>query len=442
MKRSVWMVVLAGVMAAVVAEAEVSPAVLESAHEAASKGAAWLAGNQQEDGHWGMAETPALTALAIWALQRTDAAAYAEQIQAGTRFVLGFAQPDGSIFCPPRPGQRGGGLANYNTAICLSALHALEGAKEDAAVLRAMQNARTYLAGTQYLDEGLYRGGIGYEPNQPVAHADLSNSHLVYEAMRLSEDLEDLRGAGEKRADLDWDAALDFLAQVQNLEGVNTNAWISTAADDQGGFIYRPMAVGGRQGPPPSAARPASSAGEGGEGEAAPASPRFPRLPEGASGVGGMMRGENGAAAALPDGAVATAGAAGGHPATVHPYGSMTYAGLLSLIYARLDADDVRVQAAKDWTQRHWTLEENPGMGPEGLYYFFVTLSKCMAAMGEEQVVQPDGTSISWREDLLKRLVALQQADGSWVNDNNRWWEADPGLVTSYTLLAIASALE
>jgi squalene-hopene/tetraprenyl-beta-curcumene cyclase len=120
----------------------------------------------------------------------------------------------------------------------------------------------------------------------------------------------------------------------------------------------------------------------------------------------------------------------------------MTYAGLLSLIYARLDADDVRVQAAKDWTQRHWTLEENPGMGPEGLYYFFVTLSKCMAAMGEEQVVQPDGTSISWREDLLKRLVALQQADGSWVNDNNRWWEADPGLVTSYTLLAIASALE
>ena len=65
-----------------------------------------------------------------------------------------------------------------------------------------------------------------------------------------------------------------------------------------------------------------------------------------------------------------------------------------------------------------------------------------MAAMGDETVTRPDGTTVPWRDDLLERLVALQRPDASWCNDNNRWWEADPALVTSYTLLAIASALD
>lgn len=418
------------------ASAKVGPDTAAAAREAAAKAAAWLAAAQQPDGHWGMAETPALTALAMWALQRTDPATYADQIAAAAAFVLQNAQPDGSIFFPPRPGVRGGGLANYNTAICLSALHSLPNALTDPAILRAMQNARAYLAGTQYLDEGLFRGGIGYDPEQPTPHADLSNSHMVYEAMHLTEDIEDLRAEGEKRADLDWDAALDFLAQVQNLPEVNTNAWVSSQPDDLGGFIYRPAAVGAAErrggpgahrGPPPGAQ----------DAAATPASPRFPRLPEGASGVGTEAH-----PGTRPAGSVAVAGPAGGHPVEVHPYGSMTYAGLLSLIYAHLGPDDPRVQAARAWTQRHWTLAENPGMGPEGLYYFFNTLSKCMAAMGDETVTRPDGTTVPWRDDLLERLVALQRPDASWCNDNNRWWEADPALVTSYTLLAIASALD
>ncbi len=484
------------------AEAKLSPETEARARDAAARGAEWLARTQQPDGHWGMPDTPALSALAFWALQRTDAGRYAARIDAGARFVLGNVQPDGSIFKRPEPGVRGGGLANYNTAVCLSALHSLGKAQSDPEILRAMQDARTYLAGTQYLDEGLYRGGIGYSPDQPAPHADLSNSHMVYEAMHLTQDIEDLRADGEAKADLNWDAALEFLSQVQNLSGVNTNSWISTEADDQGGFIYRPSAVGGE------ARRPAPPSGEGGRPEgglppprqpegqrmgpdgrplpppppppawarqgdgapvppwarrpddakavpdaegavqeaaaapadipAAPASPRFPRRPEGASGIGDI----SGERPARPEGSVPAPRGAAGHPAVVHPYGSMTYAGILSLIYAHVDADDPRVQAAREWTRRHWTLAENPGMGPEGLYYFFNTLSKCMAAMGDDFVTQPDGTAIPWREDLLRRLLGLQRPDGSWVNDNNRWWEADPGLVTSYTLLAIASALE
>ena len=131
-----------------------------------------------------------------------------------------------------------------------------------------------------------------------------------------------------------------------------------------------------------------------------------------------------------------------GEAVKAHPYGSMTYAGILSLIYAKVDAGDERVLAAKDWAMRHWTLEENPGMGQEGLYYFFNTLSKCMAAMGEETVGMADGREVSWKDDLAARLAGLQSEEGYWANGNNRWWEADPVLVTSYTLLALATALE
>ena len=49
---------------------------------------------------------------------------------------------------------------------------------------------------------------------------------------------------------------------------------------------------------------------------------------------------------------------------------------------------------------------------------------------------------MAWREEVVRRIIALQSPDGFWVNENNRWWEADPNLVTAYTLLALATALE
>ena len=48
----------------------------------------------------------------------------------------------------------------------------------------------------------------------------------------------------------------------------------------------------------------------------------------------------------------------------------MTYAGLLAMIYANVSPQDVRVRSALDWAMRQWSLEENPGMGQEGLYFF------------------------------------------------------------------------
>ena len=127
-------------------------------------------------------------------------------------------------------------------------------------------------------------------------------------------------------------------------------------------------------------------------------------------------------------------------------YGSMTYAGLLSLIYSEVTRDDPRVQSAFSWAARNWTLDENPGMGQEGLFYFYNILSKSLAAYGQNQIPLKDGRQIAWRNELIKKLVGLQKIDpktgaGYWVNEQNRWWEADPVLVTSYSLLALEIAL-
>ena len=64
-------------------------------------------------------------------------------------------------------------------------------------------------------------------------------------------------------------------------------------------------------------------------------------------------------------------------------YASMTYAGLKSMIYAGLGRDDPRVKAALAYITRHYTLEENPGLGPQGLYYFYHTFAKTMSVLGE-----------------------------------------------------------
>ena len=119
-------------------------------------------------------------------------------------------------------------------------------------------------------------------------------------------------------------------------------------------------------------------------------------------------------------------------------YGSMTYAGVKSLIYAGLDADDPRVAAASEWIRRNYTLEQNPGMGDQGLFYYYHTFAKTMHAFGGDTFIDADGTSHDWRSELVQRLHQLQDRNGSWVNPAApRWEEGDPHLVTAYCLLAL-----
>jgi squalene-hopene/tetraprenyl-beta-curcumene cyclase len=123
-------------------------------------------------------------------------------------------------------------------------------------------------------------------------------------------------------------------------------------------------------------------------------------------------------------------------------YGTMTYAGLLSFIYAEVKPEDQRVKAAKEWIERRYTLEENPGRGAEGLYYYYHLMAKGLTAAGIKSLKTADGRTVDWKAELTSKLLSLQKPDGSWASGNGRWMEKDPSLVTSYCLLALAYLAE
>lgn len=124
-------------------------------------------------------------------------------------------------------------------------------------------------------------------------------------------------------------------------------------------------------------------------------------------------------------------------PVKLCGFGSMTYAGIESMIYAHLTPDDPRVRSALTWAARHWSVTENPGMGSKGLFYYYTIMSKALDAAGCNSLTSPSGNTIDWRRELSDQLVTGQQADGSWKNDDNTFWESDSALVTAYGILTL-----
>ena len=185
---------------------------------------------------------------------------------------------------------------------------------------------------------------------------------------------------GETTIELDWSAALEFVSRCQNLETTNdlSKRYLSVKEEDKGGFVYFPGD---------------SKAGE----------------------------------VEVSDEKVA-----------LRSYGSMSYAGLLSFIYAEMNPNDPRIKAVMEWLSRNYSIEENPGMGAQGLYYYYHTMAKALTVADLQKFKLADGTTVDWREKLAVELFDRQQPDGSWINkDSSRWWEDDPVLVTSYALLAL-----
>jgi squalene-hopene/tetraprenyl-beta-curcumene cyclase len=123
-------------------------------------------------------------------------------------------------------------------------------------------------------------------------------------------------------------------------------------------------------------------------------------------------------------------------------YGSMTYAFPKTMIYADVKKDDPRVQAACEWIRKNYTVDENPGLGLQGLFYYYHTMAKALKAFGEPVLVDDKGVSHDWRKDLAEKLLSLQKPDGSWSNSVDRWWEKDPTLVTAYVVLTLEELQE
>ena len=203
-------------------------------------------------------------------------------------------------------------------------------------------------------------------------------SHKRPDASNTSFFLDALQAVGEDGDSEAVQKALTFMSRCQNLPSeYNSAEWAAKVTEeDRGGFIY--------------------SAAESGETKA------------GESPTGGLRS-----------------------------YASMTYAGLKSFLYAGVDKNDVRVQAAFDWIARHYDLKSNPGMGQQGLYYYYHVFAKTLNAMGEPVVTDSQGQEHHWRKDLIEQLAASQRDDGSWTNSADRWYEGDPNLVTSYSLMAL-----
>jgi squalene-hopene/tetraprenyl-beta-curcumene cyclase len=124
-------------------------------------------------------------------------------------------------------------------------------------------------------------------------------------------------------------------------------------------------------------------------------------------------------------------------------YGSATYAGVISYAWANVKKDDARVQAVLKWVRDNYTVDENPGMGQKTVYYYYLVFAKALQAVGQPTIVDSKGRSHNWREDLGKKLISLQQADGHWVNTADKAELQDNKvLVTAFTMQAIEAILQ
>jgi squalene-hopene/tetraprenyl-beta-curcumene cyclase len=345
------------------------------------KALAYLKSGQQDNGSFqrGEREPPAITALVLRALvQDAESGPGSPEAKKAIAYLLSVQKPDGSI--------AGDMLANYNTAIAVSALAAVK----DPALKGPIDNAVAYLKASQFTDavagpdgkpigpDHAFHGGWGYGGTK--GRPDVSNAAIVIEA---------LEDAGLSKDDPAYRSALKFISRMQNNSETNPAAW----ATDDGGFVYSP--------------------GKSGDGE---------------SSAGEYT---------TPDGSRA-----------LRSYGSMTYAGLKSMIYAGLTRDDPRVKAAWGWVTGNWTLDENPGMkyaGAEnvksGLFYYYHTLARAMDVHDEPAFTGGDKATHDWRVELIEKLAAVQKPDGSFVGDR-RWMEDNPVIATVLATLAAQDALK
>jgi squalene-hopene/tetraprenyl-beta-curcumene cyclase len=219
--------------------------------------------------------------------------------------------------------------------------------------------------------------GEGLESSDPAFGGAGYGSKSRPDLSNTSFLIEALRDAGCTEDDPAIQRALAFVSRCQNLESPHNNTPFANKSND-GGFYYT------------------SAAG------------------------GDSMAGKDEATGAL------------------RSYASMSYAGLKSMVFAGVNADDVRVRAVKSFLKKNYSVSTNPGMGEIGLYYYQQTMSKALAALGGDTFETQSGI-VRWKEDLLEQLSKTQRPDGSWVNPQVRWMEGDPNLVTGYALLTLGN---
>jgi squalene-hopene/tetraprenyl-beta-curcumene cyclase len=270
---------------------------------------------------------------------------------------------------------------NYSTSVALMALSATK----SPALAGKIEAARKCLKDNQWIEGKCDNEGKNITPAHPWYGGAGYGNHKRPDLSNTQMMLEALHESGLPADDPTYRKALKFVQRCQMLSATNDQPFADGSED--GGFVYTP-ANGGQ-----------SMAGSAPAGE------------------GTRLR----------------------------SYGSMTYAGFKSMLYADVSREDPRVKAAWDWIRRNYTLESNPNMpgaqSKEGLYYFYNVFAKALQAWNEPFVTEPGGIAHDWRADLARQLARTQRPDGSWVNEADRWMEGNPCLVTAYGVLSLQNAL-
>ena len=264
----------------------------------------------------------------------------------------------------------------YNTAAGLMALAFVNRPQDQTHIRRA----REYLLEAQSTDaakDGASFGGFSHSRDQAP---DLWNTQWALEALYLTDHLDRAPFCTDperaERVEKAWERVPEFLTRCQNLKATNDQPWVASDPDNAGGFVDSP----------------------------------------GASRAWEIKQGEH---------------------STLTSTGGMTYAGLKCMVYAQFGKDDARVRAALAWVGKHFTLTENPGLGPTGLFFCHHTCAKALAGCGQDVLTDADGKARKWREELVVELVDQQDRRGFWVNRKDGGMETSAALVTAYSLLAI-----
>jgi squalene-hopene/tetraprenyl-beta-curcumene cyclase len=354
----------------------------KSAQEQINKGIVFLTKSRNEDGGWGFKpgqSHPAITAMALKVLLgRPDFPADNDVVKAGLDRLLKFRQDDGGIYLPKE------GNDNYTTCVAVMAL----AAAKDPKYKDALDGAVKFLRGQQIKVGSKTPDGQEVAKDHPFeggvsygrqGRPDLSNEGYWMQAMHE---------AGVSGDDPDMQRALAFVKRVQNrTEGSEGQSFVVKGEDD-GGFIY---AINKKDG-------------------------QF---------VGESFADES--------------------DRGLRSYGSMTYTGFKSMLYANVAKDDPRVKAAYEWIRKFWRLDSNPNVpqdrSRQGLYYYYDVFAKALRAWGQDEIPDTKDVKHNWRNELVEVLAKQQKADGSWANEQDRWMEASPVLVTCYAIGALQETL-
>jgi squalene-hopene/tetraprenyl-beta-curcumene cyclase len=106
-----------------------------------------------------------------------------------------------------------------------------------------------------------------------------------------------------------------------------------------------------------------------------------------------------------------------------HSYGTMTADGLRVLVRCGLPLDHPRVVAARQWLERNFSAERNPGnfakdrevLRNATYYYWAWAAAHAFQAVNVREFRQ-GRRRVCWAEELAVAMLKRQEPDGSWIN--------------------------